>query len=994
MIYLYPNLRRRTTLLLGLFMLGAGAMAQQKLYKKSDSTGTAGSTEAAERLKRVALQARDTVGYIPNSELLLRTGGAVSRVQMNEVRKLPYTSINQMLLGRANGVDVRIPTAEPGKRSSAFVRGASGLLLKNGDLFGAQPLYIVDGMPLITEHAFAFDVQRFDFNRMGTEIDPLAFLNVNDIQHIEVLKDAGATAKFGPLASNGVINITTFGPRSGDLKVQVNGYAGISIKPSVDVINGRWERDFRLQFYNRYASKEQFRSFPGYLADSTNSTYYGHADWDDAYYRNGWSTGLQAAVSGGNRLASFRFSVGQASEQGVAEKTAMNRYNVNFGINVIPVKNLQWSTFISAAVVNRDRPQLLRDRMGDEDYILSLDKPPSSSKSQVNQYFGYLEKGLDKNRNANIRVLNTLQYSFGRYVKFNSRFGIDHGQNYRDLFVPSTVNDGNNFVSNYDGLHRRLVFDNSLEITPLQKRDQQLSVTLGQFNQWDMWKYNYGRAFKGKSDYIQIYQPGNNDNKPGASHNLRLTANYKDRVKTNLASFYADIDYKLQDKYFFNLYLRQDGSSNVSEAERWQLFPTLSAAWKISGEQFMQGNHFLSNLRLRASAGRVGKVFHDDYYKGGPVYNVEAGWEGTPNMATYNAFPVLNAAYELGYISSGIGWAYTDQLNGGLDIGVLNNRVNISVDVYNRQDKNMLIKVPAMTESGYTGVLMNGMDIANYGGELSVEAMILNGKKFGWSTALNASANKTKLLRLPGGRTEVLLGNRRFIVGKPVDKYWLLMNDGIYETDADVPPGRTYQGLPMKGGDPKWRDGNGDNNIDDGDRSITGTHNPAVQGGWANNLRYRNFELNMLFSYAFGRKLLNKALADRFDFVNHEGVDDIDGVKEFTYWTRPDGDVDGMYRYNPWSPVRAYQAEQTLFLEKASYVKLRSLSLTYNFSGAWMEKKGLQQLRVFLTGNNLLTITNYSGGDPEAFDYFGYDQGVYSMPAPRSYTLGFNLQFK
>lgn len=980
--------------MLGLLMLGAGATAQQKLYKKSDSTGTAGGSEAVARLKNVAIQARDTVGYIPNSELLLRTGGAVSRLPMDEVRKLPYTSINQMLLGRATGVDVRIPSAEPGKRSAAFVRGASGLLLKNGDLFGAQPVYIVDGMPLINEHSFAFDVQRFDFNRMGTEIDPLAFLNVNDIKSLEVLKDFGASAKYGPLGSNGVINITTYGPRSGDLKVEVSGFAGMSIKPSVDVINARWERDFRLQFYDRYASREQYRAFPTYLADSSNSYYYGNANWDEAYYRNGWNTGLQAAVSGGNRLANFRFSVGQAMEQGVAEKAAMRRYNVNFGINIVPVKNLYWSTFISAAVINRDRPQLLRDRMGDQDYILSLDKPPAASKEQVNQYFTYLEKGIDKNRNANVRVLNTLQYTFGKYVKLNSRFGIDHGQNYRDLFIPTTVNDGNNFVSNYDGLHRRLVFDNSLEITPLNKKGQQLSVTLGQYNQWDSWKYNYGRAFKGKSDYIQIYQPGNDDNKPGASHNLRLTANYKDRLKINLASFYGDINYALQDKYFVNLYLRQDGASNVTEAERWKLFPTLSAAWKISGEDFMHDSRLFSNLRLRASAGRVGKMFHDDYYNGGPVYNVEAGWEGTPNMATYNAYPVLNAAYQLGYISPGIGWSYTDQVNGGLDVGVLNNRLNFSVDVYTRQDKQLLVSVPLMTETGYSGVVMNGMDIANYGGELGVEATVLNGKTFGWSTALNASANKTKLLRLPEGRTDMILGNRRFVVGKPVDKYWLLINDGMYETDADVPKGRTYQGLPMKAGDPAWRDISGDNNIDDNDRVVSGTHNPAVQGGWANNLRYRNFELNMLFSYAFGRQLLNKELADRFDFVNHEGVDDVAGVKEFTYWTKPQGDLDGMHRYNPWSPVHAFQPEQTLFLEKASFVKLRSLSLTYNFAGAWMEKKGVKQLRVFVTGNNLFTITNYSGGDPEAIDYFGYDQGVYNWAYPRTYTLGFNLQFK
>ncbi len=980
--------------MLGLLLTGVSALGQQKLYKKSDSTNNGAGSELSQRLKYVKPNARDTVGYLPNSEFLLQRDGAVSTLDLQEVRKLPYTGVGQMLMGRVTGADVRIPSAEPGKRSSVFIRGASGLLLKNGDVFGAQPTYIVDGIPLINDHAFAYDIQRFDFNRLGTEIDPLAFLDVNDMLSVEVLKDFAASAKYGPLAANGVINITTRGPRSGELKVELNGYAGIYLKPSANVINGRWERDFRMPFYQKYATAEQYRNFPAYLADSTNGQYYGHANWDELYYRNGWGTGLQAAVSGGNRLANFRFSVGETSQQGVADRTGMQRYDVNFGINVRPTKNLLWSTFINAGVVTRKRNQSLRDRMGDEDYILNLERPPSPDKQLLNLYYYYLdERGLDRNRNNSIRVMNNVQYTYLNHFRFNSRFAIDYGQNFRDLFIPTTVSDGNNFVSNFDGLQRRLLFDNSMEYTNIFARKHRLSVTVGQYSQWDQWRYNYGKAYKGKSDYIKIYQPGTDADHNSPSNNLRLTANFKDRIKSNLASFYSNISYDLAGKYFLNIYLRNDGSSNVSTDHRWLFSPTVSAAWKISGEDFLKDAAWLSNLRLRASAGRVGRVFQEDFYKGGPIYNVEIGWPGTPNIPTYNAFPVMNAAYETGYVSPGIRWAYVQQQNVGLDVGLFHNRLNFSVDVYRKVDKDLLIKLPVMEEQGYSSVIKNGMDILNYGGELTLEASIIEQKDFAWSSAITASANKTKLLALPDGYTDIRLGNRRFVVGKPVDKYWLLINDGIYNTNAEVPAGRTYQGLPMKAGDPKWRDVNGDNVIDDNDRVITGTYNPAVQGGWANTFRYRQLELSALFGYAFGRKLINQALASRFDFVNRGGQDNINSVKEVQFWTKPKGDLDRIPQYNPWSPVYAYQPNQTLFLEDASFVRLRSVTLTYNFISQWLKTRGVQQLRVYLTGNNLLTWTKYSGGDPEAFDYFGYDQGAYNWPQPRSFTFGFNLLF-
>lgn len=991
MTYFYPCTRKKQAFLLALLLMGTGAAAQKKVFSKSDSTRSV-SNDATERLKQLPVSNLDSAGYIRNTEMMLRQLGATSSPDLDQARKLPYIGINSVLAGRATGVDVRIPSAEPGKRNALFIRGASGLLLKNGDIFAAQPLYVVDGMPLQYDHAFAYDIQRFDFNRIGSEIDPLAFIDVNDIRSINVLKDAGATAKYGPAASAGVIEISTRGPRTGELRVEVNGYAGLSLKPTLKVINGRWERDFRLPFYDKYATAEQYRSFPAYLADSTNAQYYGAADWDEAYYRNGLMTGLHAGVSGGTRLASFRFGVGQSTLQG-QDNTLMRRYNVNFGINITPVKRLDWSTYLSAGMINRKRNQSLRDRMGDQDYILNLDRPPSPNKSLLEEYYNYLDEGVDRNRNTNVRVLNNLTYTFSRHFKFNSRFSIDYGQNFRDLFIPSTVNDGNNFANNFDGLQTRMTLDNSVEYNSYLGTHHRLVVTAGQYNQWDRWRYMYGKAYRGKSDYIKIYQPSTPGDPNNGSHNLRLTANFKDRIRAALASFYGNIGYDYKDKYSVSLYLRQDGSSNVTEENRWKMFPTATASWNISRENFLKDSKTLSTLRLRGSAGRMGKLFSLDYYNGGPVYNVEIGWEGTPNLSTYNAYPVLNAAYELGYVAPGIGWAYTDQINGGLDFGFMKDRIRASVDVYARTDRDMLLKVPVTQEYGYSGMWQNGMDIRNSGVELTLEANIIQQKDLGWSSALNASFNRSQLMALPGGQQSVVLGNRRFEVGKPVDRFWLLQNEGIYATDADVPAGMTYQGIAMKGGDPHWVDQNGDNVIDDNDRIMEGSHNPKVQGGWANTIRYRNLELNFLLSYAFGRKLINENLAARFDFANREGADDIGAVKEVFYWAEPEGDLDRIPRYNPWSAVSPYQTNQTLFLEDASYVRLRSVTFTYNFRSAWLKERGMQMLRLYVTGNNLLTWTRYRGGDPEAFSYFGYDQGGYNWAQPKSFTMGFNLQF-
>ncbi len=969
--------------------------AQQVLYKShQDSTNIDSSGQL--QPKGVVLKAQ--TGY-PNSALFKKEKGAISKVNMDIVQNLPYLDINQMLVGRVTGTDVRTPTAEPAKRNSLFIRGTSSFLLDEKDVMNAQPLYVVDGVPLILDHPFAYDIQRFKFNRLGTESNLLSFINVNDIASIKVLKDFAAIAKYGPSAANGVVSITTKSPVVGKMKVSVNSYLETLIHPEIKPVNARWERSFRMPFYDKYAGTEQYGNFPVYLSDSASMNYFGPANWDRLYYKNGFGDGIQASASGGNKLAAFRFSIGQLSQDGVADKTGMNRYNVSFGINIIPFHNFKATTYVEAATMKRERNHSLQSRIGDEDYIFNLTNPPAPNKLSLKKYYHDLKDGIDKNKNNSIRVLANLQYDFFDHFTINSRFGIDYKQNFRQLFIPSDLSEGNNFVSDFDGLNRLLVLDNSMNYENLINNKHHLSVAVGEYQQWMKWRYGFSKAYKGYNDYIKIYAPATGGSNAGASNDFRLTFNYKDYTHANLASFYAHVDYDFVGKYFLSLYLREDGSSNVSAENRWLFSPTVSAKWKLSKEDFMKESSVIDDWDLRASWGRIGRMVMNEFYKGGPLYNVDAGWNGNPNISTYNSYPVLNGSFGTGFIVSGTEWPFVTQTDVGTDISLFKQRLHMKLDVYSKVDHNRMLSIPVSEEYGYTGVIKNGVDVKNEGYEVELSGSIVDKNNFNWTSGLRIYGNQNKLLALPNGLDQIIINNRLFKVGQPIDKYWVYINDGIYDSEADIPTNPStnapmdYHGFPMHAGDPKWEDVNGDHSIDNNDKVLEGSPNPKVRGGFFNAFHYRGFSLSALFSYAFGRKIINQALANRFDFANREGKRSAESIKDVTFWQIVPGDYSNIPRYNPWSIVNPYQPNQTLFLEKADYIKLRSVTLSYDFHGKWMQKANIDLLRVYVTGNHLWTWTNYQGGDPRAIDYFGYDQGAYNWSFPTSFTLGLNFQF-
>ena len=312
----------------------------------------------------------------------------------------------------------------------------------------------------------------------------------------------------------------------------------------------------------------------------------------------------------------------------------------------------------------------------------------------------------------------------------------------------------------------------------------------------------------------------------------------------------------------------------------------------------------------------------------------------------------------------------------------------------------MLLPMPVNAESGYTAAYQSGMDVNNSGAELILQAEVLKGRKgqLSWTSSFNAAYNQNKLKALPGGMSEILIGTQKLVVGQAIDKFWVLQTDGVFNSDVEVPVDPktfqifNYKGLPFHGGDPRWKDLNGDYTINESDKVALGNYIPKFTGNFSNQFNYGDFGLNFNFYFALGRNILNQAVAGRFDFINRKGTNDISAVDEITFW-QTNFDASKYPVYNPWSAVQSYRSDQDIFIENGSYLKLRSVSLSYDLARLSFlnpRKRAQSKFLVYMTATNLFTITPYTGGDPEVVGYTGIDTG-YGLSMPKTYILGIKV---
>jgi len=917
----------------------------------------------------------------------------------DDAAHFPAVALQQYIKDRAPGLYVQENSGEPGTIQPMYIRGAPMPILTHKEIYQSQPLVVLDGIPLIGEHPFAFDIQQYQFDRIGPATNLLSNIDMNNIESIRVLKDLASTAIYGPMAANGVVLITTKQPTT-TRKISFNSYFGVAQRPTVTTINGDYENAFRRQFYDRYTAIGRYSaddSYPLYLSDSLNASYYGPSNWSDSYYQNGLLYSADADISGGGERANFRFAVGHLQNQGAADQTALKRYSALFNINMKPVKWLLFSAMINGNRVLRNRNRSLRDRFATMSYIPDLASPLSPNNDTYRQYLAQFDNSFDDNATNIVEGHAKLVFDLDR-LKITSRLAVDYNEGARDLFYPRTLMEENSFAANYYGYNQRLIFDNHASYDVRIDGKHSVFVEAGNVLQWDAFKYNYAYAYKGINDFIKINLLESDPDKGEYLNPLafpkELVFKFLDYTNQNIVSFYGRGTYSFDNRYTVSLLLRSDGSSNAQPTSRWLFTPTLSLGWNIKNDLLTDASAF-STLNLRASAGRLGRLNAFDNFSQGPSYSTYVGYTGNVITPGYNGFGVLTRPYDFGWSGYGIPWAYTDQLNIGLDIGLADERFRINLDWYTKYDRNQLLGIPSYAEFGYRQSYDAGLDVNNTGAELSlsVDAVKKGTGKFAWTPSLNLNYNTNKLVALPGGLDEIVINNRLFRVGERIDRFWLWQNDGIYLTDDEIPAPQgtpqSFNGIPLHAGDPRWRDVNGDNTINDADRVLKGNIFPKVVGGFMNQFSYGNWSLDAHFYFNVGRHVLNADMANRFDFINREGTIEMNSVKEITFWEKR-GDYSQYPLYNPWSNVIPYRKEQDLFLENGSFVKLRTVSLGYDLTKLLNKRSKVERMFIYCTGHNLFTLTPYTGRDPELADFMGYDTG-YSLPIPRTYTLGVRM---
>lgn len=914
-------------------------------------------------------------GSVKKSDLT----GSVSSVKTAELQQTPMTSIDQGLVGRASGVQVIQTSGMPGAVASIRVRGSSSL---QG---GNEPLYVIDGFPVYSGSGFG--------NTGGkTQMSGLSTVNPSDIESIEILKDAAATAIYGARAANGVVLITTKSGKKGRDVISFEtsfGWSNVSKKIDVmkaqdyvKLVNEAYTNDGLDPYYSATDLAEIAK-----VGDGT--------DWQDEIYRTGLTQTYQLNFSGGDEKTQYSISGNYTNQKGIILDSDFKRYSIrlNFDRNIF--SNFTVGTHATGThTINN----AVATDTGGEDGTVSgalrmnpalpiYEDELAGTYTQINVPGLLIPNpvGTAKERkfnNATSRLLGDIyaQWEIIPDLKVKIVAGADVMYHKTNRYTPVSIYQARGIASADVGINKSINWLNENTVTWnktfAEKHD--FSV-LGGFT---MQQNNTEYALASSSNFVNDIMLYNNLG-AGSIYNKPES----NATQWNLMSYLARVNYSYDHRYLFSVNARIDGSSRFGSNNKYGFFPSASAAWRISEESFMESvKDLIPNLKLRASYGFTG--------------NTEIGV--CQSLATLDSYSyVIGDSQVTGFSPNRIPnpdlkWERTGQFDVGLDIGLWNNRLRITTDYYKKKTTDLLYDVAIPYTSGYQTMLKNIGSVENHGWELSIESDNITGRDFSWTTAFNVSLNRNKVLELGGedykemseGDGHLKTGAiRRLIVGKPIGIFYGYRFDGIFQNEEECKK-QTSSASPIGVGLRRYKDLNGDGKVDaTNDREILGDANPKFFGGMTNTFYYKGFELNVFLQYSVGNKIYNY---NAMELETPTG-----GTNAY---------ADLVNRWTPEHPSNVYPKASTnrnilvsdRFVEDGSYLKLKTLSLSYDFSK--LKLKHIQGLRVYVTGQNLLTWTKYRGYDPEV-SYkgastleAGEDYGGY--PQARTFMVGLKLDIK
>lgn len=903
--------------------------------------------------------------------------GSVASVKVDDLKEGVSTSVDQMLVGKSAGVNVVQSSGEPGGGFSVNIRGASSI---NG---GVSPLYVIDGIPIDNSRPVSQgSIVGFDSNRSPR--NPMSSINPADIESIEILKDASATAIYGSRGANGVILITTRGGKEEKTKVSYSGYVGIQ-NPSrkLDLLNAADYKRVLNEIID--AGGELEASRVGDIANNGSGT-----DWqNEVTTRNAIVHEHQLSFSGGTKKTVYYTSFNYINQEGIVKNTSFERIGARVNLKTDVNKNLKiglnaTGTYMKdhfvangfgvnefAGVMNSaynyDPTLPVRDADGNFALspLLSIDNPVA------------LDEGM-KSYSDTYRILAS---AFGEYHFTDDFFarlnlGTDFMNESRKSFVSSETIAGRNYkgvAGNQNSEKSNFIVEGTLNYNKTFKKHN-VGALFGMSYQRFVTSYLNNKA----SDF---------PNESLGADNLGLGNQETFRIQNSvtgnrLASYIGRANYSYDDKYLATVTFRADGSSRFGKNNKFGYFPSAAVAWKISNEAFLKNVEQITSLKLRLGWGRTGNQEIGDY----PAMSTysQAGsaiWDGKQVVGTAPA-KIPNPDLK---------WETTDQFNIGLDFGVFNNRINGGVDYFRKKTTDMLLQLPVPQSTGYNSILSNIGRIDNNGVEFFINTVNVDTKNFNWQSNITFSAMKNKVVDL-GGIDEIIIGAGYTHVeqvairkpGLPLNSYYGWEVAGVWQEGDDFSKMKT----DYKPGDLKYVDQNKDGVINDADRVVLGDSFPDFQWSFGNTFSYKGIELYVFFEGVQGVKMLNGNLIDCYFPISFRRNKFSEPY--LNRWT-PDNPTNEYPSFvSPLKDGRKVVNSRTL--SDASYVRLKTIRLSYTLPKLIKE---IQSLQLYVTAENLFTITDYVGLDPaiNPNNNTNFRMDFNAYPSAKTFIFGIKLDF-
>ena len=905
------------------------------------------------------------VGYGTQRRSLVTS--AISKVQMNESNMRQVASPTQLLSGRVAGVTTSTGSGNLGSGERMVIRGSSSLSAGN------EPLYVIDGIPITNTNANLVD--------FGEDMSSLATLNISDIESIEVLKDAASAAIYGSRANNGVIVITTKSGKEGKSEVHLNFNTGVTRFANVGKIkmadSGLYVRDFNegVDNYNRqYGYKPGDSGFKKHIQNPFGTL--PDTDWMDLILQTGTFYNGDVSFSGGNVKTRYYVGANYNHQTGVIRTNKMEKMNfkvkisheftpwLEVGANVsgnyikthqIPGAN-SGTTIIGRSIQQRpfDRPY----KPNGDYYVGGTDELVFHNPMQIlDEETAYIE---------NMRYLGNFYATFKYKDKFafKSSVNTDITQIYDYTYYNENhpYGKGVGRIVDYNRTIKNILVENFATYND-KFGDFSLSAMLGHSFQ----KVTTRSAKLDGSGF------------PSPSFDVVGVASSLDAYSGSLSnyameSYFGRATFSYKDRYVLTATLRTDGSSKFARDNRWGWFPSVSLGWNISKENFMKDSD--TELKFRVSYGKTGNQ------EGIGSYAYQALMSGGYNYGNGSGIAVST------FGNRDLTWEKADQFDAGFDITLFKGRVNIMADAYYKKTKDLLYSTPIHSTTGVTSIISNIGSMRNIGAELTINTHF-NFGPLSWLSQFNIATNRNKLTELLGDDKPISIGaNRALQVGKEVGAFYLFIMDGIYQYDGEVPAEQYAQGI--RAGDVKWRDVDDNNLINDNDRQVIGSSNPYFSGGWNNTFRYKGVSLDVFFTYMYGNDVYAAWKINTSKLGHKNGVL---AEEARNRWTGP-GSTDLHPRSVSGDTNNTRNSDR--WLEDGSFLRLRSLTLSYTFPEKISRRLAMKSLRVYFQGDNLWLATRYSGWDPEVSNnldprFMGVDN--FSVPQPRMFCFGLNVTF-